>query len=132
MDRKLPALTAESRAFWQGGADGQLQIYFCDACARYFHPPAPVCPACTGDNIAPKPVAGAGQVMSFTVNHQKWLPDLEVPYIVAVVELAEQEGLRMVTNIVNCSPEDIRVGMAVRVTFLQQEDVWLPLFEVAE
>lgn len=129
MDRKLTALTAESRAFWQGGAQGQLLIYFCDDCSSFFHPPAPICPACLSENIATKPVKGTGHVMSFTVNQQKWRPDLPVPYVVAIVELTEQTNLRLVTNVVNCSPDDISVGMAVKVVFLQQEDVWIPLFE---
>lgn len=132
MMRKLPALSAESRAFWQGGAEGKLLIHFCEDCARFFHPPAPVCPVCLGDSIAPKTVSGSGSVMSFTVNHQPWQPDLQVPYVVAIVELAEQAGLRLVTNIVNCHPEDVHIDRAVKVVFLEQEDVWLPLFELAE
>lgn len=131
MERKLPALTAESRAFWQGGADGKLLIHYCEDCARFFHPPAPVCPQCMGERIAAKPVSGAGTVLSFTINHQKWHPNLEVPYVVAIVELAEQQGLRLVSNIVNCSPEVVRVDQPVQVTFMQQEDVWIPLFEMA-
>jgi uncharacterized OB-fold protein len=132
MERKLPALTAESRAFWQGGAEGQLLIHHCGDCARFFHPPAPICPVCLGENIVPSPVQGTGQVMSFTINHQKWRPELDVPYVVAIVELTEQEGLRLVTNIVNSDPQDIHVGMPVKVLFIQQEDVWIPLFEAVE
>ena len=131
MNRKLPAITAESQPFWQGGENGQLMIYFCHDCNRYFHPPAPICPCCIGENIAPKAVSGRGKVATFTINHQQWQPGLEVPFVVAMVELEEQEGLRFVTNIINCQPEHVSIGMPVKVTFLQQEDVWLPLFEEA-
>ena len=51
--------------------------------------------------------------------------------MVAIVELPEQEGLRLTTNLVNCALEDVRIGMPVRVLFEQWEDVWLPLFEPA-
>ncbi|MBR9909341.1 MAG: DNA-binding protein [Gammaproteobacteria bacterium] len=129
MKRKLPALTAESSPFWQGGASGQLLIHFCKDCDRFFHPPGPICPRCTGDRIAPRPVSGKGKVATFTINHQRWQPDLEVPFVVAMVELDEQAGLRFVTNIINCAPAAVYVGMRVKVSFLQQEDVWLPLFE---
>lgn len=65
----------------------------------------------------------------FTVNHQQWLPDFSPPYVVAIVALEEDDGARLTTNIVNCDPDDVRIGMAVRVTFEQAEDVHLPLFE---
>lgn len=130
MQRKLPALTPDSQAFWQGGAEDKLQIYFCYDCDRFFHPPGPICPDCAGENIGPKAVSGKGKIVTFTINHQKWHPDLEVPFVVAIVELAEQPGLRLVTNITGCAPQDVYVELPVRVHFLQQEDVWIPLFEV--
>lgn len=49
--------------------------------------------------------------------------------MVAIVEMEEQEGLRLTTNIVNCAVEDVYIGQAVRVIFDHREDVWLPLFE---
>ncbi|MEZ0603219.1 Zn-ribbon domain-containing OB-fold protein [Paraburkholderia sp. IW21] len=129
MPRKLPLLTAETAPFWQGGEGGLLNIYHCDACRHLFHPPAPLCPRCMSSHVGAKPVSGRGKVVSFTINHQAWLPDLPVPYVVAIVELAEREGLRFVTNIVGGEVNDVHIGMPVRVKFEQQEDVWLPLFE---
>lgn len=129
MARKLPALNAENTPFWQGGQQGQLLIYHCTPCARYFHPPAPVCPHCASFEVMPRAVSGKGTVRSFTINHQQWIPDLEVPYVVAIVELADQPGLQFVTNIIGCAPEQVSIDMAVSVTFLQIEDIWLPLFQ---
>lgn len=129
MSRKLPALNADTTAFWQGGRDGQLLIHYCTPCARYFHPPAPVCPHCASFEIGPRAVTGRGKVLSHTINHQQWLPGLEVPYVVAIVALDDQAGLRLVSNIVGCPPAEVHIDMPVSVTFLQQEDVWLPLFE---
>jgi uncharacterized OB-fold protein len=129
MSRKLPALTADNAPFWQGGADGRLQIHHCRHCARFFHPPAPVCPNCGGFEVAPRAVSGRGKVVSYTINHQAWRPDLAAPYVVAIVELAEQAGLRFVTNIVGQPPETVHIDLPVRVRFEQHEDVWLPLFE---
>lgn len=132
MTRKLPAITADSAPFWQGGEHGQLRIHQCTACQRYFHPPAPICPGCCSQEVAPHPVSGKGKVISYTINHQAWRPDLDVPYVVAIVELAEQAGLRFLTNIVGMPPEAVHIDMPVRVHFEQQEDVWLPLFEKDE
>jgi uncharacterized OB-fold protein len=68
-------------------------------------------------------------VATFSINHQPWVPGLKVPYTVAIVELVEQPGLRLTTNIVNCDPADVRIDMPVKVLFENVEDVWLPLFE---
>ena len=73
-------------------------------------------------------MSGRGTVATFTVNHQPWEPGLTVPYVVAIVELVEQAGLRLTTNIVNCPPEQVRIGMPVRLTFVRDEDVYLPMF----
>lgn len=129
MSRKLPALNADTTAFWQGGRDGRLLIHHCAPCARYFHPPAPVCPHCASFDVAPKAVSGNAKVLSHTINHQQWLPGLEVPYVVAIVALDDQPGLQLVSNVVGCPAEEVYIDMPLRVTFLRQEDVWLPLFE---
>ncbi|MNZ23844.1 hypothetical protein D3C78_409730 [compost metagenome] len=52
-----------------------------------------------------------------------------MPYVVAIIELAEQEGLRFVSNVVGMDPQRVYIDMPVRVSFLNVEDVWLPLFE---
>lgn len=73
-------------------------------------------------------MSGRGSVVSYTINQQRWVPDLDVPYVVAIVELIEQPGLRFLTNIVDCPPDEVVIDMPVRVIFEQIEDVWLPLF----
>jgi len=68
-------------------------------------------------------------VLSYTLNYQPWVADLEVPYVVAIIELVEQQGLRFVSNVIGMDPLQVRIDMLVRVSFLHIEDVWLPLFE---
>jgi len=67
--------------------------------------------------------------VTFTVNHHAWFPGQQVPYVLAIVELEEQPGLRLTTRLVGLEPEEVRIGLPVRVRFEQVEDVWLPLFE---
>ena len=69
---------------------------------------------------------------TYTVNHQAWSPAQTVPFVLAIVELPEQEGLRLTTNLVNCGLDEITIGMTVRVTFVEEGDVFLPLFEPNE
>ncbi|MGH9092079.1 MAG: Zn-ribbon domain-containing OB-fold protein [Acidimicrobiales bacterium] len=133
--RILPELTDRNRHFWQGGHDGHLVLLRCRSCGYYLHPPAPVCPRDRSTDVAPEPVSGRATVASFTVNHHPWLPGVPLPYVIGLVEIVEQAGLRLTTDLVNCEPADVHVGMEVRVVFEHHEDpngdVWLPLFEPA-
>ena len=64
---------------------------------------------------------------SFTVNYHQWIPRSD-PYIIGLVTIDEQDDVRLTTNLVDCDPDDVRVGMPVEVVFEESEDVWLPLF----
>jgi uncharacterized OB-fold protein len=77
------------------------------------------------------PVSGRGSIVTFTVNHQAWVPDLAIPYVIAIVALDEDSEVRFVTNVVGTPVEQVHIGMPVRVVFERHEDVWLPLFEKA-
>jgi len=129
--RTLPELTDRTRAFWTGGEHGKLMIARCQSCGNYIHPPQPICPKCFSRDVQPEAVSGLATLASFTVNHQQWMPDMEVPFVIAIVELEEQPSVRLTTNIVNCPIEDVRIGMKLKVTFEQQDDIFLPLFEPA-
>tara|TARA_B100001113_G_scaffold211404_1_gene173465 strand:- start:126 stop:410 length:285 start_codon:yes stop_codon:yes gene_type:complete len=82
--------------------------------------------------VSPTKVSGQAVVATFTINRQVWHAGLENPYIVAIVELVEQGGLRLTTNIVNCDIDAVHIGMSVKVLFDHREDIWLPLFEPVE
>lgn len=132
MTQILPQITEENAAFWQGGKHGTLLIARCQKCAYYIHPPKPFCPQCQSRSVASEAVSGQGRIASFTINYQKWIPGLQTPYVVAIIELKEQDRLRFVTRIVDCDIETVEIGLPVSVTFENHEDVWLPLFKPAE
>ncbi|MCJ2187837.1 Zn-ribbon domain-containing OB-fold protein [Novosphingobium beihaiensis] len=125
--RKLPRLEPETAFYWTCGAQGVLRIQRCGDCGIWQHPPLPRCAACTSEAVAPEPVSGKGRIASYTVNHEAWLPGLDVPFVFAAVELAEQRELYVFTNIL-APAGAVRAGMAVTVAFEQHEDVWLPMF----
>lgn len=127
--RALPLLDEENRFFWTGGSEGRLLILRCVDCGFWLHPPSPICPCCLSQNLAADAVSGLGEVESFTVNRQVWMPGMPVPCVIALVALPEQEGLRLTTNLVGVAVEDVYIGQKVRVAFEQDGDVWLPLFE---
>ena len=123
----LPELEPLSSHYWTGGSEGHLLILRCDDCGHWLHPPSVICPKCRGRSLTPRPTAGEGTVVTFTVNHQAWTPTMTVPFVVCVVELAEQPGLQVVANL-GGDPGGVRIGMAVRVRFEQVDDVWFPVF----
>ncbi len=127
--RPLPRLDACNRDFWTGGAEGELRIYQCKDCETFIHPPRPLCRACLSENVAPTAVSGTGTVDTFTLNYQPWHPQMEVPFVIARVALDDAPGVILTTNIVGCPPEQVDIGDRVRVTFEQQDEVYLPLFE---
>ena len=130
--RILPRVNDANEHFWRGGRDGELRILRCQDCGWWIHPPSPVCPQCLSKRLRPEATSGDAVVHTFTVNHQLWIPTFDPPYVVAIVELVEQPGLRLTTNIVGVDPAEVAIGQAVHVTFEHHDDrgyeVWLPLF----
>jgi uncharacterized OB-fold protein len=124
----IPEINDDNRAFWTAGRDGELMITHCEDCGFRTHPPSPRCSSCFSAKVAPRPVSGRGRVYSFTINRREWAPGLDVPYVIAVVELVEQPGLRLLTNIVGCPPEEVTIGMPVRVEFVERGPAFLPVF----
>ncbi|WP_432246318.1 Zn-ribbon domain-containing OB-fold protein [Mycolicibacterium sp. ELW1] len=134
--RLAPSPTPESEAFWTGGRDGNLMISRCHACGHFFHPPGPACWRCRSTDVAPEKVSGRATVAAFSVDRQPWIPGFEPPYIVAIVEIAEDPGVRLITNVVDVEPADMRIGLEVEVFFEdwtalsggEDTRVWIPLF----
>ncbi len=135
--RILPQITDLNRNFWTSGSDGKLRFLCCNQCGYFVHPPAPICPRDLSKDLSAQPVSGSATVATFTINHQAWMPGIDAPYVVAIVEIDDQPSVRLTTNIVNCAAEDIAIGMKVRVVFehrptpADQEDIWIPLFQPA-
>lgn len=132
--RMLPKLHEHNRAFWTGGAQGQLLIAQCTGCALWVSPPAADCPDCGGALVA-RPVSGRGTVFTYTVNYQPFNPAVPVPYVIAIVQLDEHADLRIATNIVDCEPDSVYVGLPVEVRFERHtlgnedyESVFVPVF----
>lgn len=126
--RARPVLTDRNRAFWTGGSRGLLMIVRCSDCGLLHHPPQPICRRCHGRRVAPEAVSGRGVVHSFAVSHYQWVPGLNPPYVVARVELVEQPGLHLLTNLVDVAPADVEVGLPVTVCFAVNGTHHIPLF----
>jgi uncharacterized protein len=128
--RILPLLEKQTSYFWTGGAQQQLLIARCNRCLRYQHPPFERCSGCGHDVLTPAPVSGRGRVASFTINQEAWLPGATEPFVFAAVELTEQVGLYVFTNVTG-PPQQVRIGMPVEVYFEPHGQIFLPLFRAA-
>lgn len=129
--RPRPRINDENRAFWTDGAEGKLMIVQCGDCGKHTHPPRPICRHCLSENVAPAPVSGRARIDTFTVNHQSWMPGMEVPFIIARVRLDDAPGVILTTNIVNCPIEDVHFDDPVVVKFEERDGIFYPLFEKA-
>ena len=130
----LPAITDRNEPFWAAGRDGVLRFQRCQACGYWIHPHGVICPMCHSKDIAYEDTTGFATVHTFTINHQPWMPVPELPFALAIVELPEQEGLRLTTVIVGCKVDDVYIDMPVQVTFEAHEDenIWIPFFTPVE
>ncbi|KMO80611.1 3-ketoacyl-CoA thiolase [Mycolicibacterium chubuense] len=124
----LPQLTFDNEFFWTSGADGVLRVQQCRACSALIHPPQPVCRYCRGRDMGVRAVSGTAVLSAFTVNHRFSIPGLAAPYVVAQVALMEDPRIRLTTNIIDASADELEIGQLVEVVFEQNADVYLPLF----
>ena len=131
-EKLLPRIDEMSRPYWEGAKRHELLLQKCQECGHYRYPPGETCPSCLSDKLEWVKVSGRGSVYTWTVFHQAYHPAYkdDIPYAVVAVEL--EEGPRMITNLVNCRIEDIKVGMPVEVVFDDvTEEVSLPKFRPA-
>jgi uncharacterized OB-fold protein len=127
--KPLPRIDEESRGFWEACARHELYFQRCRDCGtRRFYPRA-LCPACLSSATDWVRANGRGSVYTFTVTYQNQAPGFrdEVPYVLAMVEL--EEGIRLMTNVVGCAPDQVRIGLPVEVVFDDvSPEITLPKF----
>lgn len=115
-----PTINRDTRFFWAGTARGELRIQRCGGCGSLRHPPGPMCPACGETKPEFVVASGRGEVYSYAVHHHPPVPGRSLPFVVALVELAE--GVRMLAELVDVPPESVRVGLPVTAGFVPVDD----------
>ncbi|HKZ79874.1 MAG TPA: Zn-ribbon domain-containing OB-fold protein [Pyrinomonadaceae bacterium] len=131
--RPLPKPDQDSVAYWEAARRHELLLQQCSACNKFRFYPRCICPYCFSDKFEWRQAAGRGTVYSFTIIHRAPFPAFrdKVPYVLALIELTE--GVRMMTNILECEPNMVEIGMPVEVTFEDvTEEVTLPQFRPAK
>lgn len=130
--KPIPRPYPDTAPYWEAARNHQLLFQKCLDCGTLQFYPRGVCCTCLSSSLSWQQAVGQGTVYSFTVNYRAPHPGFadELPFVTAIVEL--KEGVRMMTNIVQCDPEDVTIGMPVRVVFEPLTDeVTLPKFRPA-
>jgi uncharacterized OB-fold protein len=116
------ALTAPH---WESGATGTLDVQRCLRCREWSFPPSPRCRRCWSDELGFEPVAGTGELLTWTRNYQAWQSEPAPPYVVGLVRL--HEGIRLLLNIVDAHEQVLSKGAPIMLSFEYiGDDVWLP------
>ncbi|HEY8450436.1 MAG TPA: Zn-ribbon domain-containing OB-fold protein [Bacillota bacterium] len=127
--RPLPEPTPETRPYWEAAREGRLLVQRCNACGHRQFYPRRICTRCLSEDLGWIEASGRGTIYTFTVTHRAAGPAFEplVPYVCAIIEL--EEGVRMLSNIIDCDPAQLRIGQRVQVDFLQlSPEIALPVF----
>ena len=130
-DKPIPAPDETGRPFWEGAAQGELRVQRCTDCGHRQHYPRKICTRCGGDPVW-EPASGRGQVYTFTVVRQYGMPPFrdELPYVVAMIEL--EEGVRMMGNITDVDPDEVKIGMPVEAyAIIAEEGIGIPCWRPA-
>ncbi len=127
-----PGIDWETRAWWEGAGRGEIVLQRCRGCGEIQHRPRALCVSCLTGQIEHFVASGRGTVHTYTVTHQNHAPGFReaLPYVLAWVEL--EEGVRILSNVVGCSPDRVEIGMPVRADFTEPEGgVAIPRFRPA-
>ena len=122
--KPVPIPDEASQPFYDGAREHRLMIQQCAACGVVIWPVKSRCDNCMQPTVNWVQASGKATLYSFALMHQVYHPGFasEVPYIIAQVDL--EEGLRILTNLVDCSSSDLQIGMPLAIT----DEVTLPKF----
>ena len=115
--KPLPVTDEDTQPFWDFCRIHELRVQKCLRCGELHYPPSPICPHCLNMESEWFKLSGKGQVFSYIIVRRRYHPGFaaELPYTVAIIET--QEGIRMLSNVIGCKPEEVTIGMAVEVAF---------------
>ncbi|MBR0784751.1 Zn-ribbon domain-containing OB-fold protein [Bradyrhizobium iriomotense] len=117
-----PTPSPETEEFWRSAREKRLALKYCSSCKKHHYYPRAICPHCFSDSTEWRDAQGEGTIHAFSVMRRA-----PVPYAVAYIELAE--GPLMLSNLVNCDFNKVRIGQGVRLCFSDFEGGKLPVFE---
>jgi uncharacterized OB-fold protein len=130
LERPMPETDGLAAHYWNEASEGRLALQRCSACGRHQHYARPHCTACGSRDLAWVSASGRGHVWSHTTVHRGPYDDIAAPYVLALIRL--EEGVVMLSHVVQTQPEVVSCDMKVELTFQPlREGVRLPVFRPA-
>ena len=111
-----PMPTPDSQFFWDAADKEMFMGQRCADCKTFMHPPGPMCPKCLSVKRENIELSGKGTIYSWVMPQHPKIPVFDYPLVTALIDL--DEGIRFLSNIVDCTPEEVATGMRVEVTFV--------------
>jgi uncharacterized OB-fold protein len=127
--KPLPSKDLDAKPFWESCKSHSMALQICVSCGRFRYPPRSLCPKCHSTEAELRPVSGRGRVYVSLVMCHSYGPawEKDVPYNVSIVEL--EEGVHMWSNVVGCSPDEVKIGDDVTIIYDDvTEEIALPKF----
>jgi uncharacterized OB-fold protein len=128
------SINHETKARYRARLERQLLVNRCSDCGTWHEPPGPICPSCWSMDIEPTPVAGTGTIFMAIFLHQGPPAegvDYSTPHPVVTVELDEQPGLRYTSTVVGAPNNAIKIGIRVRLDWVERDGAPMPVFRLA-
>jgi uncharacterized OB-fold protein len=128
-----PVAESFEEPYWDAIKRKKLMFQRCEACGRWSHPPRVMCDKCNSSDMEWVESSGKGKIYSYVIFTRETHPTYKVPYEVVLVEMENEEGVRIISNMADCKPDEVYIGMPVEVVFMDVTDEWpLPFFKKAE
>ena len=134
-EKPIPLKTLDNHPYWDAADNHELAIQCCGDCQKAIHPPGPACPHCGSPNMEWINYGSdiTGEIYSYVMTYVPMLPGFQhdLPTIIAQVSVDQVPGIQITANIINAKPEDIAIGKAVKMTWIDvAEDRALPQWEL--
>lgn len=125
MQKPIPLKTLDNHPYWDAADRHELVLQKCDQCQHYAHPPGPSCPTCGSEELSWEKLGSDinGTVYSYIVSYRPFLPGFQdqLPLVIAIVELDKVPEVRLIGNILECPPDDVQIGMKVKMIWEEAE-----------
>ena len=134
IEKPLPLANEDTQEYWEGCKQAELRLQKCGECAHVRFPPSLLCPRCLSESFTWEKTSGRGKVYTWIVVHRPQHPAFfeDAPYNVVIVELDDCGNVLVPSNLVDCAPDEVAVGMPVVVEWDDiTDEIAIPRFRRA-
>ena len=125
-----PFAESFEEGFWEAITRRELAFQRCNQCGTWLHPPRPMCHKCKSCDLKWEKSSGKGKIYSWVTFTREVNPLYSVPFEVVLVEMEDEEGVRIISNMLDTDPDELYIDMPVEVDFIDvPPEFVLPIFK---